>query len=415
MKKILFLFILCFLSKPTYATADLENKQLDSNNFIKQTNNIEKEQFDYKKFNTIKKKKVIVKSGDNFSKILNKNGISIDITKNIIENIKKENSKILNLKINQKIVFINKSNKTTLIDIYFDEINFYRTVIDINNTIFGYYDVLPTKKILIDKQIKISKSILRDGANVGVPKDIINKLVDIFIWDIDFSKDIAKNDIFYILYEANTNDDEIINYGNIIGAVYKSEKDVKYAFWFDDIDRKGYFDENGHSLEKAFLKNPVKNPFITSGFTTKRFHPVLNINRPHRGVDYGGGLNTEIVAVADGKVTVAGKYGSYGNAVMVDHGMGYVTLYAHLNKVNKNIKVGNKVKQSQIIGYMGQTGLASGVHLHFEFRVNGEYKDPLKFKFPEGKNLKNKINFEIKKMEILESLNYIDENNQPIE
>lgn len=338
-------------------------------------------------------KEIIIKSGDSINSLINVNKISNQERLSIIEEIKSKNPNLLNLKIGNKIQIDKRNGNFFSIKIFEDEINYFRVVKD-ENDVYSYKDILPTTKEVRLTKGKLSSSLYSDAKKAGLSAEMVSQLTSVFAWDIDFSKDISKGDEFRVLYDVNMNGDEIVTYGDIIAAYFKTRSGEYYAFKFKDNDREAYFNNDGESVEKAFIRSPVKLPRITSNFTTKRFHPILKVNRAHKGVDYGGVKNTKIMAVGDGKVKIAGWHGAYGKAVVIDHGLGYETLYGHLNKIDPSIKKGSTVKQMQVIGYMGKTGMATGVHLHYEFKINGRHYDPLKVNLPEGNAVKDKNGFE---------------------
>jgi murein DD-endopeptidase MepM/ murein hydrolase activator NlpD len=212
------------------------------------------------------------------------------------------------------------------------------------------------------------------------------ELANIFGWDIDFALDLRKNDQFSILYEKQFVDGEEIAAGNILAAEFSNRGKTFRAVRF--VDPKGhanYFTPDGNSMRKTFLRTPVDFARISSRFNLKRKHPVLNQIRAHKGVDYAASTGTPIKATGDGKIIFRGWKGGYGRVVIVQHGQRYTTLYAHLSKFNHKRKKGGYVKQGQIIAYVGKSGLATGPHLHYEFRVNGVHRNPLTVPLPHAK------------------------------
>ncbi|MDX1351649.1 MAG: peptidoglycan DD-metalloendopeptidase family protein [Thiomicrorhabdus sp.] len=218
----------------------------------------------------------------------------------------------------------------------------------------------------------------------GLSAKSIMNLADMFAWDIDFVRELRKGDTLKVIYETRYLNGEYLGDGDILAAQITTDggKDKHNAFILRDKDKIiGFYDDKGKNLKKAFLRAPVDYVRITSKFNPKRFHPVLKKWRSHRGVDYGGPLNTPIRATGNGKIISRGWGNGYGNHIKIQHAGKYMTVYGHLNKFGK-FKKGQFVKQGDIIGYMGKTGLATGVHLHYEFRINGKHVDPLKVKFP---------------------------------
>ncbi len=206
---------------------------------------------------------------------------------------------------------------------------------------------------------------------------------DIFAWEIDFHNDPRKGDRFNILVEKFYKDGQFIRYGNVLAATYNTPSQAFKGYYFKDQGgREGYYDEKGRSLEKHFLRSPLKFTRITSGYTRRRRHPILGGYHPHLAVDYAAPTGTPIQAVADGKVVFRGWNRGYGRQVAIKHGNGYTTYYNHLSRYGRGIKKGKRVKQKQIIGYVGSTGLATGPHLDYRIAKNGKFLDPLKMKSP---------------------------------
>lgn len=216
-----------------------------------------------------------------------------------------------------------------------------------------------------------------------VPDKIASEMAEAFSGDIDFHKDLRRGDHFSVVYEAFYFDGQLIKTGRLLAAEFINQNEAHRAVYFKDPQgRDGYFNAEGQSLKRAFLKSPMPFDRISSGFTTARLHPVLQIMRAHKGVDYAAPTGTPVRAVSDSVVSFVGKQGGYGNLIVLNHQAPYSTAYGHLSRFGKGIKRGGKVSQGQVIGYVGATGLASGPHLHYEFRVNGAQRNPLAMKLP---------------------------------
>ncbi len=218
----------------------------------------------------------------------------------------------------------------------------------------------------------------------GLSARSIMNLADMFAWDIDFLRELRKGDTLKVIFETKYLNGEYIGDGDILAAQITTNagKTKHNAFILRDQDEViGYYNEKGKNLKKAFLRNPVDYVRITSKFNPRRFHPILKKWRSHRGVDYGGPLNTPIRATGNGKIIARGWGKGYGKYIKIKHAGKYMTVYGHFNKFGR-YKKGQYVKQGNVIGYMGKTGMATGVHLHYEFRINGKHVDPLKVKFP---------------------------------
>lgn len=232
----------------------------------------------------------------------------------------------------------------------------------------------------------IDSSLFLAAQDAGISENIIMELANVFGWDIDFALDIRKGDSFTVLYEELYRNGEKISDGNILAAEFTNNGKTYQAVRFTNpkTSKSEYFTPDGKSMRKAFLRTPVNFARISSRFTTSRYHPVLHKVRSHKGVDYAAKKGTPIYAAGDGKVIFKGKKGGYGKVMILQHGSKYTTLYAHLNSYNRKLKVGSKVSQGQTIAYVGKTGLATGPHLHYEFRVNGVHRNPLTVKLPES-------------------------------
>lgn len=233
----------------------------------------------------------------------------------------------------------------------------------------------------------IKESLFMSGQQAGISDNLIMELAGIFGWDIDFVLDIREGDRFSIVYEEIYKNGSKLKDGNILAAEFINQgKTYRAARYVDPQSQKtGYYAPDGKNLRKAFLRSPVKFSHISSKFSLKRYHPLLHKFRSHKGVDYAARRGTPVSSSGDGKIVFKGKKGGYGNVVIVKHGSRYSTLYAHLSRFAKKIYVGRRVKQGEIIGYVGSTGLATGPHLHYEFLVNGVHRNPLRVRFPSAK------------------------------
>jgi murein DD-endopeptidase MepM/ murein hydrolase activator NlpD len=229
----------------------------------------------------------------------------------------------------------------------------------------------------------IESSLYAAGLRSGLSDALIMQLAEVFGWDIDFALDLRAGDRFSVLYEERFVDGKKLGSGDILAAEFINDgrkfQAIKYT---DPAGHSDYYSADGRSMRKAFLRSPVDFRRISSRFQSERYHPVLGVKRPHRGVDYAASIGTPIKASGDGKVVFAGTKGGYGRTVIVQHGGTYSTLYGHLSRFNKSTRVGARVRQGQTIGYVGKTGVATGPHLHYEFRVNGVHRNPLTVKLP---------------------------------
>jgi murein DD-endopeptidase MepM/ murein hydrolase activator NlpD len=216
-----------------------------------------------------------------------------------------------------------------------------------------------------------------------IPDSIASELADVFSGEIDFHRELQRGDRFSVLYETHYHDGQLVRTGRLLAAEFINNGKTHQAFAFTDPQgRQGYYTAEGKSLKRAFLKSPIPFSRISSGFTGNRFHPVLKTWRAHKGIDYAAPTGTPVRAVSDAVVEFSGHQGGYGNLVVLKHSGAYSTAYGHLSRFGKGIRRGTRISQGQIIGFVGMTGMTSGPHLHYEFRVGGEQRNPLTLKLP---------------------------------
>lgn len=245
--------------------------------------------------------------------------------------------------------------------------------------------VKDVKKRIASASGTIQSSLFLDGQKSGLSDAQIMELAALFGWDVDFALEIRAGDQFRLLYEEQYLDGEKYRDGPILAAEFINKGTPYQAFRFEDQNGKAaYYDAEGRNKRRAFIRTPIKFARISSRFTPKRWHPVLKKWRSHKGVDYAAPTGTPIKATGSGKVVFRGWKSGYGRVVIVQHANKYQTVYAHMSKFSSRAKSGSKVKQGQIIGYVGKSGLATGPHLHYEFRVNGVHRNPLTVKLPKS-------------------------------
>ncbi len=233
----------------------------------------------------------------------------------------------------------------------------------------------------------ISNSLFLAAANAGVPDSLIMNLANIFGWDIDFVMDIREGDSFSLIYEEKHLGDVKVGHGNILAATFTNQGKTYQAVYYSNGDGIGdYYSPDGKSMRKSFLRTPVEFTRISSKFNPNRLHPIFKTRRPHRGVDYAAPTGTPIKASGDGVINYSGWKSGYGNVVLIDHPNDITTVYAHQSRL-AGFRKGQKVKQGDIIGYVGQTGWATGPHLHYEFQVRGVHRNPLTVKLPDAEPL----------------------------
>ncbi len=260
---------------------------------------------------------------------------------------------------------------------------------------------------------EIRDSFYKSAKDVGIPDSIIMDFAYIFGWDIDFIFDVRKGDKFSVIYETEFSEGEKISSGDIVFAEF-TNREKKYIAqrFFDDVQGKQYFNENGENVKKAFLRAPLDFAYISSHFNPNRMHPILHKIKAHNGVDYAAKRNTPVKASGDGVISFMGRQSGYGRTVEIKHGGNIKTLYAHLERFNKKLKVGSKVKQGEIIAFVGDSGQATGPHLHFEFWQGEIRSDPVKVKLPSAKPVNNSQRNEFEDLLAL-NLNKLNEYNLP--
>jgi len=341
--------------------------------------------------------------GENFNNILEK----YEIPKNQINDVNKILSKKENLNKLKKGATINltidlEDSKKIIKLIY--PVSRTKKILLSKNLIddtFEYKEIITDlQKRFVYKETKILKSLYRSAIELGVKPNIIVDFARIYGFQIDFQRDIRKNDTFQILYEVFHDDNEkIIETGKILYANMILSGQKNELYYFDDKKFQGHYDKNGKSAKKALMKTPINGARLSSSFGMRK-HPILGFNKMHRGTDFAAKEGTPVMASGDGKIIRARWCGGGGNCIKIKHNSTYSTVYAHLSKFASGIKEGKRVKQGKVIGYVGSTGMSTGPHLHYEVIENGKKINSQTLKLPSGKILKNKYRklFEVKKI-----------------
>jgi murein DD-endopeptidase MepM/ murein hydrolase activator NlpD len=355
-------------------------------------------------FNTdfIPNKKIIkVVAGDSLQKILLKEKIS----KEEVNKIYQKTKGIINLtKIRQgqttTIVFRTKQNKPSISRITFQVDELSTAYIYYSNKTDDYEVRLNQKNL--EKVNFLAKGVIVNSLFASAQKIDVDAEV-IVEFEIDFQRDIRKNDEFQIFYERFEDDEgENFKNGNILFAYLKnSGREIKLYRYKDSKNNIGYFTPDGKSIEKALMKTPINGARLSSGYGMRK-HPILGYNKLHQGIDFAARRGTPVMASGSGTVERASWFGAYGKYIRIRHNSTYKTAYAHLSKFGRNIKAGRKVRQGQIIGYVGSTGRSTGPHLHYEVLVNNKIINSQRLKLPSGKKLKkNEMkNFNLEKQRI---------------
>ena len=320
-----------------------------------------------------------VQEGENLSVIFEKYKVSLNDTYKIFREDK--TNEIKNILPNNRIEFLSLDRMLQKIIIYKGPLLSYQ--IDLSPKIS--ITRIDKKPELINsfKTGVIESSFYLSGLKNNIPESVIMDLAYIFGWDIDFVFDIRAGDKFKLLYETPFVDGQKTENGSILFAEFYNQNNRYTAIRYEGKNKKwDYFNENGSSLEKAFLKAPLDFAYVSSHFNPNRKHPILNTIRAHNGVDYAAKRGTPIRATGEGVIQSVGWKGGYGRTIVIRHGGEITTLYAHMEKYHPSMKKGMKVSQGQTIGYVGDSGLATAPHLHYEFRIGEKRTDPLKVALP---------------------------------
>ena len=403
-------FLLLLLLLTISSTTFYNNyKKLINKNYIDVINNIYFQKSVTQIFNNLtpryKSVDHKISSGETFNKILNKYSIS---NEEILEIKKSLNSdyNLSNLKTNLDIKFtIDQSNSKKIIFFLFpiSRTKKIQLTKNLDTNLFEKKTIITNLNTkIIFKEGKITQSLYKTAVDLNVQPNIIIEFARIYGFQVDFQRDIRKNDNFQIMYEVFEDDDgKVFETGNIIFADLKLSGINNSLYYFDKKGSEGHYDENGKSVEKALMKTPINGARLSSAFGMRK-HPIDGFNKMHRGTDFAAPMGTPIMASGSGVITRARWCGGGGNCVKIKHNSRYETIYAHMKNFARGIKEGARVKQGQIIGYVGSTGKSTGPHLHYEVVVNGKKVNSQKLKLPSGKILKNKERkiFEVAKIKL---------------
>ncbi len=232
---------------------------------------------------------------------------------------------------------------------------------------------------------EINSSLYAATDAVGLPETVANQMAEIFGGDIDFHRDLRKGDTFSVVYQMNYSNGEPVSAGRIHAAEFINQGEAyRVVYYQPDSGPGDYYTPEGKSVRKAFLRSPLEFSRVSSGFSLSRLHPVLNTLRAHKGVDYAAATGTKVRVTADGSVSFVGNKSGYGKVIIVEHQGRYTTVYGHLSRFAQGLRRGQRVSQGEIIGHVGMTGLATGPHLHYEFLINGQHRNPLRVALPDA-------------------------------
>ena len=404
---------LCSLIAITWAAHFNYNKKITHENYIDFINNIYLKKTLNNVFNGLepKYKKINhkIKSGETFDKILD----LYSIDKNEITKIKKNLSPRIDLNklnIKQNIQFTLNQSDNKIQEFIFQTSNTEKVHLTRNiNTNEFEQEILIIKLIkkVIYKESTILQSLYKSATSQNIPANTIIEFARIYGFQVDFQRDIRKQDKFQIMYEIFIDENKkVIKTGEIIFANLKLSGENNSLYYFDKDGSEGHYDKNGKSIQKALMKTPINGARLSSSFGMRK-HPIDGFNKMHQGTDFAAPEGTPIMASGNGIIKKAGWCGGGGNCIKIRHNSSYETIYAHMLKFNNGIKIGVRIKQGQIIGYVGSTGKSTGPHLHYEVIFNGKKINSQKLKLPSGKVLKGDQRklFETKKikLEVLKS------------
>ncbi len=324
----------------------------------------------------------IVKDGESMTEIFEMYEIPLNLTYRILKSPYK--NKLTNIIPGEEFRFMFNGQKLEKIILKKNE---YQSIEIINRKKPIYNEIKKTPNLINSFRAGlITSSFYEAGIESDIPDSVIMDLAYIFGWDIDFVYDIRDGDKFRVLYETAFIDGQIVENGSILYAEFFNQDKKYIAIRYKNAsDKYEYYDENGRSIKKAFLRAPLDFAYISSHFNPRRMHPILNRIRAHNGVDYAASRNTPIRATGSGIIIFQGRRGGYGRTIEIRHGGEITTLYAHLERFNPKYKVGSKVEQGATIGYVGDSGQATGPHLHYEFKVGNNRSDPVRVELPNDK------------------------------
>jgi murein DD-endopeptidase MepM/ murein hydrolase activator NlpD len=417
-----FILILLLLSITIFSTTLYNNnKKLINENYIDIINNIYFQKSLNQVFNNlIPKYKSInhrISGGETFDKILDKYFIQSKEILKIKKNLSSDYD-LNSLKTNLYIKFtIDQSNNKKIVSFTFpiSRTKKIQLTRKLETDLFEKKTIITNLiKKIVYKEGKILQSLYRTAIDLNVQPNLIIEYARIYGFQIDFQRDIKRNDNFKIMYEVFEDDNgKIFETGNILFADLKLSGMNNSLYYFDKKGSEGHYDQNGKSVEKALMKTPINGARLSSSFGMRK-HPIDGFNKMHRGTDFAAPSGTQIMASGSGVVTRARWCGGGGNCIKIKHNSTYETIYAHMKNFARGIKEGSRVKQGQIIGYVGSTGKSTGPHLHYEVIINGKKVNSQKLKLPSGKILKGnerkvfevvKIKLDVLKSELIVGLN----------
>ena len=346
-----------------------------------------------------------ISNGETFDKILSNYSVPADEIIKIKKKLKTDYN-LNNLKTNFEIKFIIDQSNNKKITSFIFPLSRTKKILLTKNLETKLFEkkiiITNLKKKIIFKEAKISKSLYRTAIDLNIQPNIIIEFARIYGFQVDFQRDIRRNDNFQIMYEVFEDESgKVYETGKIIFADLKLSGTNNSLYYFSNKGSEGHYDENGRSVKKALMKTPINGARLSSSFGMRK-HPIDGFNKMHKGTDFAAAMGTPIMASGDGIITRARWCGGGGNCIKIKHNSTYQTIYAHMKNFASGIKEGRRVKQGQVIGYVGSTGKSTGPHLHYEVVKNGKKINSQKLKLPSGKTLKNNERklFEVEKIKL---------------
>ncbi len=327
-------------------------------------------------------KNITTQSGDTLGKLFNQSGLSQQVLQAVLKN-NPHAKQLTTLKPTQQLQFFIRDN---ILEKIIFPINTTELLV-VSRQHDGQY-ITKIKARAMDEHEEyltatVRGSLYATAQRQKIPVKLIQQMLSLFTWEIDFSKEIQSGDQFSILYKAYYVDDTLVRTGEILAVSYRSHdklhQAIRYVNEHGDVD---YYTPQGNSMKKAFSRYPIRFSHISSTYSRARYHPVLKYSRPHKGVDLAAPIGTPIFATGDGRVQTIGHHNGYGNMIKINHSKMYASIYGHMLRFAKGLSKGDYVKRGQVIGYVGQSGLATGPHCHYEFHINQQPKNPTTVKLP---------------------------------
>lgn len=358
-------------------------------------------------------KTITTQSGDSLGKIFSQSGLSQQTLQAVLKN-NPHAKQLTTIKPNQQLQFLIRDNTLEKIMFPFNTTEF----LIVSRQQSGQYLTKIKARTLEEHEeyltATVQGSLYATAQRQKIPVKLVQQMIDIFTWEIDFSKEIRSGDQFSILYKAYYVDDTLVRTGEILAVSYTARDNLHQAILHvNEHGDKDYYTPQGTSLKKAFIRYPIRFSHISSTFSRSRYHAILHYSRPHKGVDLAAPIGTPIHATGNGRIQIIGHHNGYGNMIKINHNKMYASIYGHMLRFEKGLSKGDYVKRGQVIGYVGQSGLATGPHCHYEFHVSQQPQNPTTIKLPRAEPIgSHEIGlFRAKANRMLASLKLFEEGN----